>query len=303
VGGMTEPPAAPTPIHIAIPRIIGDLPNIGKDSKMTEGPARYDYRGIEDIMPHVKQLFARHGVHVSPMYETIKDEGIILNGKPWNRVVLQGTFRFGANDGSYIVARTIGEARDNSDKAYNKAMTAAYKYAITQVLAISDGDDPDAYHPEQGAAGAAGGPDILPNYEALKALGPMLKLALLDGAVKEFARSAGIDLRPGHDEDRLPVVTAEAKRLLDQSLVDDGIVAPGDAKPSGPPPVPEPIVKPDTDIVAQARRELDEVIARGVETELAVEGDPLARIMEQFGPGTEVIEEGQREAAHEDGAS
>jgi hypothetical protein len=237
---MTEPPPL-IPIHVAIPRIIGDLPAIGKDSKITEGPARYAYRGIEDIMPHVRQLFARHGVHITPMFETLKDEALTINGKPWNRVVLQGTFRFGANDGSFLVARTIGEARDNSDKAYNKAMTAAYKYAITQVLAIG-GDDPDAYHPgeadaaprpvampgepfPEGAVMPEGGPWALnrhgvlvyqhtPNFEALAALKEQLAAAGVADLVREWAEREGVTLVRGHDEPGVARVVEYAAGLL-----------------------------------------------------------------------------------------
>jgi hypothetical protein len=300
---MTEPPPL-TPIYVAIPRIIGDLPGIGKDSTMTEGP-RYDYRGIDDIMPHVKQLFARHGVHIAPIYELVSDTEVVVgrNNSKMTRVVLKGMFRFTANDGSSIVCQTYGEARDSGDKAFNKAMTAALKYAIIQVLAIADGDDPDDYRPELAEGEQRGGQAApaavsYPNYDALKALGPALAAAGLAPAVKLYAADMGIDLRPGHGEDRLPVVLAEAERLL--------AAVNGNA---GPPSVPEPI-KPDTDVVAQARKELDEAIERaGLESEagVAIEDvdttDPLARIMDQFGPGTEVVEEGQREAAHEDGAS
>ena len=300
---MTEPPVTEhLPIHEAIPRIIGDLPAIGKDSKMTEGPARYDYRGIEDIMPHVRQLFARYGVHIAPMFEVLRDEGITINSKPWNRVVLQGTFRFGANDGSYIVARTIGEARDNSDKAYNKAMTAAYKYAITQVLAIG-GDDPDAYHPGSGEAVRPGAaePVRYPNFDALKALGPALKAADLAAEVKMFAEAHHIDMRPGHDEDGLALVLAEVNRRLAEvaAVAPAAVTTVVNNTITAPPPVP------DTDMVTQARRELDEVLAAhaddaepgvpadSVDPEVAeaAEDEALARIMEQFGPGTEVVDD------------
>lgn len=281
---MTEPPIL-TPIHVAIPRIIGDLPGIGKDSQMTQGQ-QYAYRGIDDIMPHVKQLFARHGVHIAPIYELVSDTEVVVgrNNAKMTRVVLKGMFRFTANDGSSVVAQTYGEARDSGDKAFNKAMTAALKYAILQVFAIADGDDPDAHRPELSDGeqrGAAPAPEAYPNFNTLKALGPRLKAANLDGAVKKFAHAAGIDLRPGHDEDRLPGVIAEANRLL---------AATGST--SGPPPVPAPIQR---DLVAEAKAELDAKLA-GVDGEPAVPvddvdtTDPLARIMEQFGPGTEVTD-------------
>ena len=278
---MTEPPTL-TPIHIAIPRIIGDLPAIGKDSEMKDGP-RYSYRGIDDIMPHIKQLFARHGVHVTPVYEIVSDTEIEVGkfNTKMTRAVVKGMFRFTANDGTSVVAQTIGEARDAGDKAYTKAMTSSFKYAILEVFAIAGGDDPDDYRPELVGAVA---PEPTPNYDRLAELGPKMKAAGVADAVKAWAKAANIDLRRGHDDDRLADVIAYAE---DQLRPQPEVV-------TGPPPVPEPI-KPDSDVVAQARKELDEAIERaGVEGEPAVEDvdatDPLARIMDQFGPGAEVVE-------------
>jgi hypothetical protein len=288
---MTEPPL--TPIHVAIPRIIGDLPAIGKDSEMTQGQ-QYRYRGIDDIMPHVKTLFARHGVHVAPIYELVTDTEILVgrNNSKMTRVVLKGMFRFTANDGSSIVCQTFGEARDSGDKAFNKAMTAALKYAITQVLAIADGDDPDHYRPE--LADGEQREVSTPNYDRLVELGPAMKAAGVADDVKAWARTARIDLRRGHDDELLADVIAYAEDLLAQP-VDTGTVAnhgpDGNElrRVAGPPPVPEPI---ERDVVAEAKAALDAKLAE-VEGEPAVpaEGaDPLERIMEAFGPGTEEVE-------------
>jgi hypothetical protein len=287
---MTEPPL--TPIHVAIPRIIGDLPAIGKDSEMKEGP-RYSYRGIDDIMPHIKQLFARHGVHVAPIFEIVSDTEILV-GKydtKMTRAVVKGMFRFTANDGSSVVAQTIGEARDAGDKAWTKAMTSAFKYAILEVFAIAGADDPDDYRPELTQAAP---PAPTPNYDRLVALGPAMKAAGVADDVKAWARTARIDLRRGHDDELLADVIAYAEDLLAQP-VDTGTVAnhgpDGNElrRVAGPPPVPEPI---ERDVVAEAKAALDAKLAE-VEGEPAVpaEGaDPLERIMEAFGPGTEEVE-------------
>jgi hypothetical protein len=55
-----------------------------------------------------------------------------------------------ADDGSIHVVRTMGEAMDSSDKATNKAMSAAYKYAALMTFAIpTEGDnDADAHTPQ-----------------------------------------------------------------------------------------------------------------------------------------------------------
>ena len=49
-----------------------------------------------------------------------------------------------AEDGSKHTIRTFGEAMDSGDKATNKAMSAAYKYACFQAFSIPTESDNDA---------------------------------------------------------------------------------------------------------------------------------------------------------------
>ena len=51
-----------------------------------------------------------------------------------------------AKDGSSHTVCTYGEAMDSGDKATNKAMSAAYKYAAFQAFAIPTEGDNDADH-------------------------------------------------------------------------------------------------------------------------------------------------------------
>lgn len=299
---MTEPPTHTPMIHGAITAIIADLPAFGKDAEMEQGQ-RYRYRSIDSMLPHFKELFATHGVHVAPVYEVLVDTTITTRGgAEMTRAVVKGMFRFVcAEDGSSVACQTIGEARDSGDKAFNKAMTAAYKYALIQTFAVADADDPDHHRPELEGAPVAE-PVRYPNFDALKALGPTLKAADLTAEVKMFAEAHHIDMRPGHDEDGLALVLAEANRRLAEvaSVAPAAVTTVVNNTITAPPPVP------DTDVVAQARRELDEVLARdaddaepgvladSVDPEVAeqAEGEAMARIMDQFGPGTEVIEDG-----------
>lgn len=287
---MTEPPTHTPMIHGAITAIIAELPAFGKDAEMTDGP-RYSYRSIDSMLPHFKELFARHGVHVAPVHEVLRDEPTTTRGgSPQTRVVVKGMFRFvSAEDGSSVACQTIGEARDSGDKAYNKAMTAAYKYALIQTFAVADADDPDHHRPELEGAPLElpqGAKVSYPNFDALRALGPALKAADLADEVKLYAETHNIDMAPGHDEEGLGEVVKEANRLLAEVLSPN------------PPAV--------RDIVAEAKAELAARLA-GVEGEPAVpadglvdldidhEGDdpdPLAKIMEEFGPGTEVVDGG-----------
>jgi predicted urease superfamily metal-dependent hydrolase len=60
-------------------------------------------------------------------------------------VTVEAEFDFVSDeDGSKTLARTFGEAMDSGDKATNKAMSAAYKYAAFQTFAIPTEGNPDA---------------------------------------------------------------------------------------------------------------------------------------------------------------
>ena len=63
-----------------------------------------------------------------------------------HHVICTIKFTFFAEDGSSIESTLVGEALDTGDKATNKAMAIAYKYACFQVFCIptSDMTDPDA---------------------------------------------------------------------------------------------------------------------------------------------------------------
>jgi hypothetical protein len=72
-------------------------------------------------------------------------------GSPLFYVTVEVEFDFvSADDGSKHTVKTYGEAMDSADKATNKAMSAAYKYAAMQAFCIpTEGDnDADAHTPE-----------------------------------------------------------------------------------------------------------------------------------------------------------
>lgn len=128
------------PIQIALARVMGELPAIGKERHQGDG-IQYAYRGIEQVTREVQGLFAKHGVVVAPLVDHLDVREIVVNGKPWTDTTLGVTYTLTGPDGSSLTARTVGIGRDNSDKGANKAMTQAFKYLLLQVLCISDAKD------------------------------------------------------------------------------------------------------------------------------------------------------------------
>ncbi len=120
---------------------------ISKDRTCTQG-ASFKFRGIDDVFNALSPLLAEHGLCILPrMLSRTCDERVSGAGKALFYVTVEAEFDLvSAEDGSKHTIRTFGEAMDSGDKATNKAMSAAYKYAALQAFAIpTEGDnDPDA---------------------------------------------------------------------------------------------------------------------------------------------------------------
>lgn len=97
----------------------------------------YQFRGIDDVQAHVQAVLAEHGVICVP--RVVEREREVMPTKSGGsmvsvRFLVEHTFY--ASDGSHVVCTTVGEAMDSGDKASNKAMSAALKYALTETLMI-----------------------------------------------------------------------------------------------------------------------------------------------------------------------
>lgn len=130
-------------IYTAILGVMNDIGAIEKKQRNLQ--QKYMFRGIDQVYNALQPAMVRNGVFAVPIVEKeerterTKDNGTVIF---YSR--LHVTYRFYAADGSYIEARVIGEAMDSGDKATNKAMSAAYKYACFQVFCIPTEEMPDA---------------------------------------------------------------------------------------------------------------------------------------------------------------
>lgn len=119
-----------------------------REAKDWGGKSMYAFRGIDDVYNVVSPLLAENKLCIIPrMVSRSCAERTSAKGAALFYVTVEAEFDFvSAEDGSMHTARTFGEAMDSGDKATNKAMSAAYKYACFQIFAIpTEGDnDPDA---------------------------------------------------------------------------------------------------------------------------------------------------------------
>lgn len=117
---------------------------IAKDRKNQQ--QGYQYRGIDEIYDALAPLLAENGLCILPrMIDRQVVERQTAKGGTLFYVTVEAEFDFiAAEDGSKHVVRTYGEAMDSADKATNKAMSAAYKYAALMAFAIPTEGDNDA---------------------------------------------------------------------------------------------------------------------------------------------------------------
>ncbi len=144
----------PGKIYSLIPKISKDLGAVGKDGK--NASQGYKFRGIEDLYNAAHPAFVKHGVFCCPSvleYET--SDRVRKSGSIALRVIMRISHKFYAEDGSFIEVTTVGEAIDDADKASNKCMSAAMKYALIELFCVptEDLDDGDKNSPEAGSGG------------------------------------------------------------------------------------------------------------------------------------------------------
>jgi len=132
-------------VHERICAVIAEMPGIGKGGRL-QGSNGYAFRGIEQMTAALQPLFGKHGLHFVPNVLQFELVDLIVNSKPWQEARLLVAYRAYGADGDYVdIGPTLGIGRDNSDKAANKAMTAAFKYALLQTFGVSDrADDGDS---------------------------------------------------------------------------------------------------------------------------------------------------------------
>lgn len=133
-------------VYKAINRVQSALAKEGISKDRKNQAQGYSFRGIDDVYNALAPLLAENGLCILPrMLNRVHEERATAKGGVLFYVTVEAEFDFvSAEDGSKHVVKTYGEAMDSGDKATNKAMSAAYKYAAFQAFAIPTEGDNDA---------------------------------------------------------------------------------------------------------------------------------------------------------------
>jgi hypothetical protein len=108
---------------------------------------KFKFRGIDDVYNALHPLLSKHEVFTtSTIISSLREQKVTNNGGTLIYSIIDVRFTFWATDGSNVSTEAKGEGMDSGDKASNKAMAVAHKYALTQTFTIPyEGMvDPDA---------------------------------------------------------------------------------------------------------------------------------------------------------------
>ena len=200
-------------VYQAINKVQADLARVGiSKARINSQGAGYKFRGIDDVFNALSPLLATHGLCILPrMLTRACEERMSKSGGNLFYVTVEAEFDLvAAEDGSKHTIRTFGEAMDSGDKATNKAMSAAYKYAAMQAFSIpTEGDnDTENYTHEVMPKSKA-------NHNAMQdhitAISESTTLEELQARFKEAYKAAGTD------KEWLEAVTS-AKDLMKRKL-------------------------------------------------------------------------------------
>lgn len=131
-------------IYETISAVMSEIGAVGKTSKnATQG---FMFRGIDAVMNAINPALVKYKLFIVPeILEQSREERQTTKGGTLIYSICKVKYTFYAEDGSNISAVVIGEGMDSGDKATNKAMSIAFKYACFQVFCIPTEEmvDPD----------------------------------------------------------------------------------------------------------------------------------------------------------------
>ena len=190
-------------IYAAMADAMADVTAIGKNKRNTH--QGFNFRGVDDVYNQLHGILSKHRIFSAPevLAERSEEQTTSKGGVLIYRI-LTIKYTFYADDGSNVSVTVIGEGMDPGDKAANKAMSVAHKYALFQVFMIPTAEVVD--------------PDV-ESYE-LEGKNPMAKLAaemkaalagIGDEAVAGGYRADGVAAYKAGDSKKLAAVIGRIK--------------------------------------------------------------------------------------------
>lgn len=140
-------------IYETISKVMDDIGAVGKNSKNAQ--QGFMFRGIDAVMNAINPALVKNKCFLVPeVLEQTREKVTSVkkdtygNEKTSNLFysICKVKYKIYAEDGTFIETTVVGEGMDSGDKATNKAMSIAFKYACFQVFCIPTEEmaEPDA---------------------------------------------------------------------------------------------------------------------------------------------------------------
>lgn len=208
-------------IYKKMSEVMKEIKSIGKDQKnQAQG---FKFRGIDQFVNALYPALTKHGVFMAPrctsnLYEL--KEVARSSGKQGidKLVTIMMEYDFFAEDGSKVTVGPIpAEGLDSGDKATNKALSAALKYALIQTFSIPTEDmaEADLDSPEIGKTNRA---DVSKTEETLNTQKFLVSTSAASGTITGSAivvNSPSVENKPAPSFRRPTKVTTVAQSTGD----------------------------------------------------------------------------------------
>ena len=134
--------------------VMAEVQALGKNQRVDSGPARFNFRGVDDVMNAVGPVLRKHQVSVVPTAVSHQPENVTTrNGAVMRNVTVFVTYAIHGPAGDTMTGAAAGEAADSGDKATPKAMSVAFRTFLLQSLCLpTDEVDPDQHQYERAEA-------------------------------------------------------------------------------------------------------------------------------------------------------
>ena len=148
-------------VYQAIVNVMAALAKDGISKDRKNQQQGYNFRGIDDVYNALAQKLSDNKLCMLPIsMSPTREERATKNGGTLFYVNISAEFELiSAEDGSSKIIQVLGEAMDSGDKATNKSMSAAYKYAALMAFCIpTEGDNDSENHTHEVVAKAPSAP-------------------------------------------------------------------------------------------------------------------------------------------------
>ena len=128
-------------IYAAILGVMNEVGAVSKEKTCKSNFGSYKFRGIDDVMNALHPAMVKNRVFAIPeILEMTREVKTSAKGTPMTSSICKVRYDFFTDDGSKVSCTVIGEGMDTGDKATNKAMSIAFKYACFQTFCIPTED-------------------------------------------------------------------------------------------------------------------------------------------------------------------